>query len=249
MLATRIIPVLLKRGDALVKGERFNSWRSVGHVLQAAKVHAARGVDELLILDIAATPEGRGPDFDAIAELTRDCFCPVTVGGGVRSVEDVKLLLRAGADKVAINTLAMTDPWAIGDIVSRVGSQAVTVVLDVNESRELTSFCGTAKPAMEFEGVARWMQTLGAGEILLQSIDRDGTMQGYDIELIRSVSAAVSIPVIACGGCSGPEDMLRAIQAGASAVAAGGLFQFSDHTPRSCAEYLLKHGVEARIPA
>lgn len=247
-LAVRIVPTLLAKGSKLVKGKRFSADRVVGHVQQAARVHQARGVDELCILDVAATPEGRGPDFAAIEALTAECFMPLTVGGGVRETKDVRGLLNAGADKICVNSWAMVDPWAFGECSARYGSQALTVAIDVREGR-LASFCGTAFPAVGWTiaDSAQWFERLGAGEILLTSIDREGTMTGYDLELIRAVSEAVSIPVIAHGGCSGPEDMLAAIQAGASAVAAGALFQFTDHTPRSCAQYLAGKGVEVRL--
>lgn len=247
-LAVRIIPTLLCKGTKLVKGRRFSADRIVGHVQQAARVHQARGVDELCILDVAATPEGRRPDFAAIEALTAECFMPLTVGGGVRSVEDVEGLLRAGADKVAICSWAMTAPWTITGFSERYGRQAITVALDVKDG-VLSSWCGRMEPAIggAVSDCARWIEELGAGEILLTSIDREGTMEGYDIELIRAVASAVDIPVIAHGGCSGPEDMLAAIKAGASAVAAGALFQFTEHTPRSCAQWLAGQGIEVRL--
>lgn len=240
-LATRIIPVLLKRGPQLVKGERFNAWRSVGVAMQAARVHAARAVDELIILDIGATPENRAPDFAAVRELTRDCFCPLAVGGGVKTLEDIRQLLEAGADKVVIGAAAQ-DGNFIRRAANRFGSQAITVIVDHDEQHNVKSHIRALSWAME-------MQYWGAGEILLQAKERDGTMRGYDIELIGIVSHALDIPIIACGGCSGPENMLAAVQAGASAVAAGALFQFSDITPRQCSEYLAQKGVETRLPA
>ena len=235
-LAVRIIPTLLKRGDALVKGERFNGWRTVGHVQQAAQIHQARGVDELIVLDIGATPEGRGPDFDAVRKLTERCFMPITVGGGVRDAKDVQGLLNAGADKVAVRTAWIQDASCVVDMISRFGSQAVVVALDVEE--------GACTEAV-FEAIR--IQAAGAGEIMLTNADREGTMAGYDINLIRTVCAAVDVPVIAHGGCSGYEDMLEAIRAGASAVAAGALFQFTDCTPRGAAEYLHAQGIEVRL--
>jgi cyclase len=234
-LAVRIIPTLLARGSKLVKGRRFSADRVVGHVQQAARVHQARGVDELCILDVAATPEGRGPDFAAIEALTVACFMPLTVGGGVRSVEDVEGLLRAGADKVCVKTAYWRRREFVSECAERWGSQAIVAALDVSG------------PYPDVVAVSADMAKRGAGEILLTSIDREGTMEGYDIELIRTVAKAVDIPVIAHGGCSGPKDMLEAINAGASAVAAGALFQFTDHTPRSCALWLSQHGVEVRL--
>lgn len=244
MLAKRIIPTLLFRGDQLVKGEKFNGWRSVGHVRQAIEIHAARGVDELIALDIGATPEGRGPNFAQIEQMTNIGYTPITIGGGVTSIADVMALLRAGADKVAIGTNA-----GISNIVRNaadvVGSQAIVVSCDVVEMQsEVRGNRCVIEVAAER---CAWFARCGAGEILLTSIDREGTMEGYDLDLITSVAAAVDIPVIAHGGCSGPEDMLKAIRRGASAVAAGALFQFTDHTPASCAKYLHDHGVEVRI--
>lgn len=238
MLATRIIPSLLVRGRELVKGERFNAWRSVGVAMQAALIHAARGVDELLILDIAATPEGRGPDLDFVRELTRQCFVPVTVGGGVRSVEDVRALLNAGADKVAIRTAAMDDPRIIRRCADKFGSQAIVVPMDIRCSS--TSAASAAALAHSWE-------VQGAGEILLTAVEREGTMAGYDLELIREVSRAVSVPVIAHGGAGSYEHMAEAVRAGADAVAAGAMFQFTDATPKGAAQHLLRAGVEVRV--
>lgn len=239
-LAVRVIPTLLKRGAHLVKGQRFSADRVVGHVLQAAKIHQARGVDELIILDVDATPNGRGPDFAAVEELTRECFMPLTVGGGVRSIEDVEKLLHAGADKVAINSWLRTHPDAAEVMCKRYGCQAVVASIDDVGIDNMIDYDDIVESCLEAVSV-------GCGEILLTSIDREGTMEGYDIELIREVSHAVDIPVIAHGGCSGPEDMLRAIEAGASAVAAGALFLFTDYTPRSCAQWLAERGVEVRL--
>lgn len=237
MLAVRIIPVMLCRGRSLVKGKHFVNDRVVGHVLQAARTHAARGVDELMILDIAATAEGRGPDLEMIRELTADIFTPVTVGGGVRTLQQIDELLRVGADKVLIGAAA----WEIGstlvrEATSHFGSQAVVVPIDYHSKAYWTA-----------ERMAQETQAMGAGEILLNNVDRDGTMSGYDLDLIAEVCKAVSVPVIACGGCSGYPDMLAAINAGASAVAAGALFQFEDATPLGAAQWLGQHGITVRL--
>jgi cyclase len=250
MLAHRVIPIVLHRGHTVVKGSKFNSWRSVGHVMQAIRTYQKRGVDELVLLDIAATPEGRGPDFAMVEELSAELFCPLTVGGGVRSVDDVRGLLRAGGDKVAICSAVVEDAELLQSCADRFGSQAVVFALDVKEGR-IASHCGArtwdSHPTEGITTQARCAADLGAGEILLTSIDREGTMAGYDLDLIRSVSEAVDIPVIANGGCSGYEDMENAIKAGASAVAAGALFTFTDATPREAAIYLQEHGIEARV--
>src|SRR5258708_16816609 len=167
MLATRVIPVLLKRGSALVKGTKFNAWRSVGVAMQAARVHAARAVDELIILDVGATAEGRSPDFAAIKELTRDCFCPLTVGGGVSSIEDARKLLAAGADKIAIGAASRTTS-IVRQVANKFGKQAVVSIVDYDSTVQRVRIVGWCLE----------QQYWGAGEILLQSIDRDGTMAG-----------------------------------------------------------------------
>jgi imidazole glycerol-phosphate synthase subunit HisF len=247
-LAIRVIPTVLSKHGHLVKGKAFASDRVVGNALQATRIYASRGVDEICFFDVTATPEGRGPDFNMIEQLTDNLFAPVTYGGGVRSVDDVRQVLQAGADKVATNMLAMSRPDVIEEIASVFGRQVLVVVLDITEG-ELASHCGKWRPAIggPVAQAAKWVESLGAGEILLQSIDRDGTMQGYDLDLIRSVSDAVNIPVIASGGCGAPHHALEAIRAGASAVAIGAMFQFADETPKSVAMYLQKNGIEVRI--
>jgi cyclase len=246
MLAKRIIPTLLQRGHTLVKGMGYDGWRSVGAAQQAMRIHAARGVDELIYLDIAATPDGRGPDFAMVERLTANFYTPITVGGGVRTVEDVRLLLAAGADKVAICTAMFKNTALLRTASDKFGSQAICAAIDVRDD-VAWSQCGTWRTPFDPVLWAQDAQRQGAGEILLSSIERDGTMRGYDLDLIREVANAVDIPVIASGGCSGYADMLAAIRAGASAVAAGALFQFTDCTPRGAAEYLQSHGVEVRL--
>ena len=233
-LAVRIIPTLLAKGTRLVKGRQFSADRVVGHVQQAATVHQTRGVDELIVLDVTASKEGRGPDCEAVERLTAACFMPITVGGGVRSCNDVAALLHAGADKVSVKTAWDADPGLLWELSGRFGCQAIVAAVDTDD--HATAILRAAQA-----------ECMGAGEILLTSIMREGTMQGYDTEMIKHVCDTVSIPVIAHGGCSGPDDMLAAIKAGASAVAAGALFQFTDHTPRSCAEWLADQGVEVRL--
>lgn len=228
-LAVRVIPTLLARGDQLVKGQRFDAWRSVGHVLQAARVHAKRGVDELVVLDIAATPEGRGPNLALVEKICEAMFTPVTVGGGVRSVQDVRDLLNAGADKVAIRT----EVNVIARAADKFGRQAIVAAVDYRDDET---------------GVAdrvRRIADMGAGEILFTAMDREGVMEGYDLERLRE-AASVDVPVIAHGGCGTYAHMREALEAGASGVAAGAMFQFTDSTPRGAAQYLARHGYETR---
>jgi cyclase len=246
-LAHRIIPTLLCKGRTLVKGKNFEPWRSVGLVVQGVRINAQRGVDELVLLDVSATREGRGPDFDLVRELSDILYAPLAVGGGVRSVEDVKKLLRSGADKVVIGTGAAEVADLVRDCADVVGAQAIVVSVDVGYGNSVMIHCGRTGYSHSPVTYAKWCERSGAGEILLQSIERDGTGQGYDLDLIRKVSEAVSIPVIAHGGCSGYEDMAAALAAGASAVAAGALFQFTDATPKGAAQFLAKAGVEVRL--
>lgn len=248
-LAVRIIPTLLARGEQLVKGRNFQAWRTVGVVEQAARICGARGVDEVILLDIAATPEGRGPDFYRVSRISENFLTPLTVGGGVRSIQHVEQLLRQGADKVAIGTAVYEVGDIIYDCAEYFGSQAIVYAMDVMGGNTVMTHCGKHGYSHNPVYCAQWAESHGAGEILLTSIDREGTLSGYDLELVEKVASAVDIPVIAHGGCSGPEDMLEAIRAGASAVAAGALFQFTEWTPASCAQWLADHGVETRVPA
>lgn len=243
MLAKRIIPTVLCRGRQMVKGVAFDSWRSVGLAAQAVRIHSMRGVDELVLLDISATAEGRGPDLKLVEELAEVCYMPIAVGGGIRTLEHAKDLLRAGADKVVVRT---GGPAAAAAIANSIGCQAVVAAIDV------TSLDYQARPASDrlvhfaIEAAMEW-QCAGAGEIMLTRCEREGTMMGYDLDLIRHVAAAVSIPVIAHGGAGHYEHMRQAIEAGADAVAAGAMFSFTDATPRGAAEYLANHGIEVRI--
>jgi len=248
MLAKRIIPTMLVRGRALVKGQGFNAWRPVGHALQAAKIYNARGVDELCLLDIAATAEHRGPDLALIEALADGCFMPLAVGGGIRTMEHVRDLLLAGADKVVIGTGALEVPGLVRAIADRYGSQAVVVCVDYRESdwRSYTR-CGTAAHPLGPLPVAIAAELMGAGEILLQAVERDGMMAGYDLMTINRVSHALNIPVIASGGAGTYHHMVEAIRAGADATAVGAMLQFCDATPRGAAEYMASCGIETRV--
>jgi cyclase len=204
-----------------------------------------REVDEIIILDISATPNNRSPRFDEVKSLCENLFMPVTVGGGVKNVNDIRRLLESGADKVAINTMALQRPELIDEASRKFGAQAIVISID-----SLSGMCrshgsrnGTVLGAVE---AAREFEARGAGEILLTDVERDGTMEGYNLDLIRSVSESVSIPVIACGGCSSYEDMERAFKAGAHAVAVGALFQFTDSTPREASRFLTERGIPCR---
>ena len=246
------MPTLLFKDVGLVKGVGFDSWRRVGSAMQSVKVYNLREVDELVFLDITATAQGRPPDFQAIDDLADECFMPLTVGGGVRSTEDVRRLLQVGADKVALNTAAVEHPALITEVAERFGSQCVVVSIDARRlpagGHEVFVRSGTAATGRDPASLAREAAERGAGEILLTSIDRDGTMIGYDVELTRAVCAAVDVPVIASGGAGSYEHMAQVIRAsGCSAVAAASMFHFSEQTPLEAKRYLQALGVPVRI--
>ncbi|MFZ6035971.1 MAG: imidazole glycerol phosphate synthase subunit HisF [Patescibacteria group bacterium] len=250
MLKIRIIPTLLWKDVGLVKGKQFDSWRRVGSVIPAVRVYNTRQVDELILVDIMASKEKRIPDFDAIREISSECFFPFTVGGGITDIEHIKQLLRCGADKVSINTGAFIAPDLINKGAKQFGAQCIVVSIDarpINGIYHCFSHAGTVDTGKEVIVWAQEAERRGAGEILLTSINHDGEMKGYDLELIKRVSAAVSIPVIASGGAGNYEDMYQAITTGgASAVAAASIFHFTEQTPLEAKEYLSKKGVPTR---
>jgi cyclase len=251
LLKVRIIPTLLHKDFGLVKGVGFNSWRRTGSVMQAVKVYNLREVDELIFLDVAATPAGRSPDFNLIDDIADECFMPLTVGGGVSSLADFERLLAVGADKVAVNTAAIADPSLIEKAAARFGSQCVVVSIDFRRSPSgglaVHDRCGTRSTGLQVLDWARTVERLGAGEILLTSIERDGTMQGYDEEAIREVAASLSIPVIASGGAGSYAHMRTAIEAGAAAVAAASIYHFTELTPLATKAYLKQAGIPVRL--
>jgi imidazole glycerol-phosphate synthase subunit HisF len=252
MLKVRVIPTLLFKDVGLVKGVAFDSWRRVGSAMQAVKVYNMRQVDELMFVDITATPDDRPPDFASVDDLADECFMPMTVGGGVRTVEDVRRLLRVGADKVSVNTAAVETPGLIREAADRFGSQCVVVSVDYRRHPggrlEVYTHCGTRATGIDPVELARKAEQLGAGEILLTSIDRDGTMQGYDVEATRRVSRVVSVPVIAAGGAGTYADMAEVLREGeASDVAAASIFHFTQQTPLEAKRYLAAEGFRVRL--
>jgi cyclase len=247
----RVIPTLLWKNVGLVKGIGFDSWRRVGTVLPAIKVYNTREVDELVLLDITATREDRDPDYDAIREYCAESFVPLTFGGGVRRLDQIREVLRAGADKVSVNTAAYENPSIVTDAARRFGSQCVMVSIDArltpSGDYECYSHSATVATGRRPAEWAREVEARGAGEILITSIERDGTMQGYDLRLVREVATAVGIPVIAAGGAGTYAHMLDALREGhASAVAAASIFHYTQQTPREAKDYLASHGVPVR---
>jgi cyclase len=245
-LATRVIPVLLFDDHGCVKGKQFNPDRRIGSLIDRVRVIERRDVDELILLDIAATPNNRGPRFDLIQEVCSNLFCPVTVGGGVRTIDDIRELLNSGADKVSIGTAALERPELITEASDKFGAQAVVVSVDVRDGR-VWGRCGTRETPELASEWAMEAERRGAGEILLTDIDRDGSCAGMAQASIHSVSSAVRIPVIAAGGCGTYEHMALALDSGAHAVASGAMFQFCDATPKGAARYLKEHGYNTRV--
>jgi len=252
MLKVRIIPTLLFKNYGLVKGEAFDTTRRIGDALQFVRVYNVREVDELVFLDITATNEKRGPDFEIVDDLADECFMPLTVGGGVRTVEDVRKLLQVGADKVSINTTAVETPELVKEVSDRFGSQCIVVSIDFKkvgkDGYEVFTHSGTVPAGLEPAALAARLEKCGAGEILLTSIDRDGTMLGYELECIRRVSETVSIPVIASGGAGNFQHMFEALSEGkASAVGASAIFSFTEQTPLEAKHYLRELGIPVRL--
>jgi cyclase len=227
----RIIPCLLLRDSGFVKTRAFKDPVYLGDCFNTVRLFSEKEADELLILDITATPSERSPSFDMLERLAGECFMPVAYGGGIRTMEDMRRLLRAGFEKVVLNTEAQRNPRVIEEAAREFGSQAVVVALDVRRRMfgRYEVFVNGGRQAARVDPVsaATRAANLGAGEILLNSIDRDGSMEGYDIELIRTVTDAIPVPLIACGGAGRLADFREAIrEGGASAVAAGSLFVF-----------------------
>lgn len=231
MILTRVIPCLLLQDQGLVKTVRFRSPRYLGDPINIVKIFNDKETDELVFLDITATPEKKKPPFNLLAKVASECFMPLGYGGGVRSLEDMRALFSLGIEKVILNTYAVENPAFIRRAAEGFGSQSVVVSIDVkrNWSGQYRVYAFGGRRATHLDPVAHAvkMEGLGAGELLLTSIDRDGTMQGYDLELIRRVSAVVSIPVVACGGAGKVQHLVEAVRiGGASAAAAGSMFVF-----------------------
>ncbi|MBF0522990.1 MAG: imidazole glycerol phosphate synthase subunit HisF [Candidatus Omnitrophica bacterium] len=234
MLQSRIFPCLLLQGEGLVKTVRFKDPTYIGDPINAVRIFNLKQVDELLFLDITATEEKRPMNIALIKKISEECSMPLTVGGGIKTVEDIRALLNAGVEKVSINTQAVLNPGLITEASQIFGRQAIVVSMDVKkEKKDYRVYTHGGRKSTSWDPIsyAVSMEKAGAGEIFLNSIDCDGTMQGYDLKLIKKVTEAVTIPVIACGGCGKIEDLRSAIvDGGASAATAGSFFVF--HGPR-----------------
>jgi cyclase len=250
MLAKRIIPCLDVDKGRVVKGVKFVSLRDAGDPVDAAKAYNDAGADELVFLDITASHEQRPIILEVVARTAAEAFMPLTVGGGLRSLDDIRALLSAGADKVSINTSAVERPPFISEASERFGCQCIVVAIDAKrrgEGWEVFTHGGRRPTGKDAVRWAQEAETRGAGEILLTSMDRDGTKQGYDVELTRAVSSAVTVPVIASGGAGAPEHFHEAFASGgASAALAASLFHFGELTIGGVKEFLKSKGVTVR---
>ncbi len=252
MLAKRIIPCLDVKDGRVVKGRSFVELRDAGDPVECGKAYSQAGADELVFLDITATIEARKTTRRLAARVGREVFIPYTIGGGIDSVDDVQALLRAGAEKISINTAAVRSPGLIQEASEAFGNQAIVVAIDAQrtgQTWEVHVDAGRTATGIDAVQWAQRVEGLGAGEILLTSIDADGHKVGYDIELTAAVSGAVSIPVIASGGAGGPEDIYRVLTEGkADAAIVASIFHYGTYTIGEVKEYLRKRNVPVRVP-
>ena len=252
MLKKRIIPCLDVKDGRVVKGINFVNLKDAGDPVEQAKIYDKGGADEICFLDITASSENRKILLDKVSETAKSCFVPLTVGGGIGSIEDIKNLLLAGADKVSINTAAVKNNNFIKESSIRFGSQCIVIAIDAkkiaNNKWEIFTHGGRNSTGIDAIEYAKIAEKNGAGEILLTSMDRDGTKSGYDLELTRAISDAVSIPVIASGGVGNPEHLYEGFKVGlASAVLAASIFHYGEYSILSVKKYLSSRGIPIRF--
>jgi cyclase len=252
MLAKRIIPCLDVTAGRVVKGVSFVELRDAGDPVEIARRYDDQGADELTFLDITASSDDRGIIFRIIEQVAEQVFIPLTVGGGVREVQDVRNLLNAGADKVSINTSAVVNPQLVADAAARYGSQCIVVAIDAKQigpgKWEVFTHGGRKATGLDAVEWAQKMQSLGAGEILLTSMDQDGQKRGFDLALTRAVTDALEIPVIASGGVGNLQHLADGVKiGGADAVLAASIFHFGEYTVRQAKEFMAQQGIEVRL--
>ncbi len=252
MLAKRIIPCLDVNAGRVVKGVNFVELRDAGDPVEVARRYDDQGADEITFLDITASSDARDIILHVVEQVAEQVFIPLTVGGGVRTVDDVRRLLNAGADKVSINTAAVNNPQVVADASGKVGSQCIVVAIDAKQVEpgrwEVFTHGGRNRTGLDAVEWARKVESMGAGEILLTSMDRDGTKNGFDLGLTRAVSDAVRIPVIASGGVGNLSHLADGVSEGrADAVLAASIFHFGEHTVREAKELMRARGIEVRL--
>ena len=251
MLKNRIIPCLDVKNGRVVKGINFVDLKDAGDPVEQAKIYSNGGADEICFLDITASNENRDTIYDVVEKTSKKCFVPLTVGGGVRTVEDISKLLNCGADKVSINTAAVNDKQVVVNSSKKFGSQCIVVAIDAKKDGdvwEIYTHGGRNKTGIDALKFAKEMETSGAGELLVTSMDRDGTQVGYDIDLMSNITSAVNIPVIASGGVGTLDHLVDGIKLGnASAVLAASIFHYGKYSVKQAKEYLDSKGIPVRI--
>ena len=251
MLKNRIIPCLDVKNGRVVKGINFVDLKDAGDPVEQAKIYSDGGADEICFLDITASNENRDTIYDVVERTSKKCFVPLTVGGGVRSVEDINKLLNCGADKVSINTAAVNDKQVIVDSSKKFGSQCIVVAIDAKKNGdrwEIYTHGGRNKTGINAVKFAKEMEESGAGELLITSMDKDGTQVGYDIELMSQISSSVNIPIIASGGVGNLDHLVDGIKLGnASAVLAASIFHYGKYSIKQAKDYLDSKGIPVRI--
>ncbi|WP_075534491.1 imidazole glycerol phosphate synthase subunit HisF [Candidatus Pelagibacter communis] len=251
MLKNRIIPCLDVKNGRVVKGINFVNLKDAGDPVEQAKIYSDGGADEICFLDITASNENRDTIYDVVEKTSKKCFVPLTVGGGVRTVEDISKLLNCGADKVSINTAAVNDKQIVVKSSKKFGSQCIVVAIDAKKNGdvwEIYTHGGRNKTGIDALKFAKEMETSGAGELLVTSMDRDGTQVGYDIDLMSKITSAVNIPVIASGGVGTLDHFVDGIKLGnVSAVLAASIFHYGKYSVKQAKEYLDSKGIPVRI--
>ncbi len=251
MLKYRIIPCLDVKDGRVVKGVNFENLADAGDPIAQAQFYYQAGADELCFLDINASKENRSTMFEMVKKVAKKCFIPFTVGGGVNKIEDFSTLLKCGADKVSINSSAIENPQLIQDASRKFGAQCVVVAIDVKKNSagnyEVFSHGGSKATGLDAINWAIEVQKLGAGEILLTSMDRDGTKSGYDLDLIKKISSVINIPLIASGGVGNLDHLASGLKSGASAVLAASIFHFKTHSIQEAKQYLKSQNLAVRI--
>jgi cyclase len=254
VLTHRIIPCLDVKAGRVVKGVNFVGLRDAGDPVEIARQYDEAGADELVFLDITASHEDRNIMYDVVRQVAEQCFMPFTVGGGIRTIEDVTALVQAGAEKVSINTAAVVNPDIISQTARRFGRCATVVNIDpkrvLRDGKtifEVHTHGGRKATGLEAVAWAKEVVRLGAGEIILTSMDADGTKDGYDLEMTAAVAAAVDVPVVASGGCGSPEHMRQVLEGGADAALAASIFHYGEYSIEQTKQYLADHGVPVRM--
>ena len=251
MLKNRIIPCLDVKNGRVVKGINFVDLKDAGDPVEQAKIYSDGGADEICFLDITASNENRNIIYDVVEKTSKKCFVPLTVGGGVRNVDDISKLLNCGADKVSINTAAVENSEVVMESSKKFGSQCIVVAIDAKKNRnkwEIFTHGGRNNSGIDAIEFAKKMEECGAGELLVTSMDRDGTQAGYDIDLISNISSKVNIPLIASGGVGNLDHLVDGIKLGnASAVLAASIFHYGKHSVKEAKEYLNSKGIPVRI--